>query len=110
MSSATGVAAVDLKRFSLLSEFSEEDREILGEELESLEVEAGESVRISSRRGAIRARAIVTAAVGRGRIFVPMHFQATNELTLPSFDPYSRQPSYKHCAVKIERTRESRTS
>lgn len=41
MSSATGVAAVDLKRFSLLSEFSEEDREILGEELESLEVEAG---------------------------------------------------------------------
>ena len=41
MSSATGVAADDLKRFSLLSELSEEDREILGEELEGLEVEAG---------------------------------------------------------------------
>ena len=41
MSFATGVAVGDLKRFSLLSELSEEDREILAEELEGLEVEAG---------------------------------------------------------------------
>ncbi len=41
MSSTTGEPALDLKRFSLLSELSEEDREIIGEELEGLEVEAG---------------------------------------------------------------------
>jgi anaerobic selenocysteine-containing dehydrogenase len=27
----------------------------------------------------------------------------TNKLTFASFDPYSRQPSYKHCAVHIEK-------
>ena len=42
------------------------------------------------------------AAVNEGQIFIPMHFEATNQLTHPSFDPYSRQPSYKHCAVRIE--------
>jgi anaerobic selenocysteine-containing dehydrogenase len=32
-----------------------------------------------------------------------MHYAGTNELTYPAFDPYSRQPSYKYCAVRIER-------
>ena len=31
-----------------------------------------------------------------------MHYVVTNELTFPSFDPYSRQPSYKACAVRLE--------
>jgi len=32
-----------------------------------------------------------------------MHFPDTNVLTLATFDPYSRQPAYKACAVKIEK-------
>jgi assimilatory nitrate reductase catalytic subunit len=32
-----------------------------------------------------------------------MHSVETNVLTFPAFDPHSRQPSYKHCAVAIER-------
>ena len=32
-----------------------------------------------------------------------MHFPQTNVLTHAAFDPYSRQPAYKACAVKIER-------
>lgn len=31
-----------------------------------------------------------------------MHYEAVNRLTFPSYDPHSRQPSYKHCAVRVE--------
>jgi assimilatory nitrate reductase catalytic subunit len=33
---------------------------------------------------------------------MPMHDAMTNRLTFAAFDPYSRQPSYKACAVRIE--------
>lgn len=64
-------------------------------------VEAQDLVTVQSRRGSLKARAVISAAVGEGKLFVPMHYAATNQLTLPHFDPYSRQPSYKDCAVKI---------
>jgi assimilatory nitrate reductase catalytic subunit len=57
--------------------------------------------RIESRRGSILAKAFVTATVQPGQIFIPMHYAATNQLTLPHFDPHSRQPSYKDCAVQV---------
>ena len=58
-------------------------------------------VTIRSRRGEIRAAAFVTMTVQPGQVFVPMHYAETNRLTNPEFDPYSRQPSYKTCAVAI---------
>ncbi len=61
-------------------------------------------VEIASRRGKLKARAFVTGTVARGQIFVPMHYEATNQLTHPSFDPQSRQPSYKACAVSVKPT------
>jgi len=30
-----------------------------------------------------------------------MHFAETNRLTFADFDPYSRQPAYKNCAVRL---------
>jgi assimilatory nitrate reductase catalytic subunit len=45
----------------------------------------------------------VTTTVQPGHLFMPMHYQETNLLTCPAFDPYSRQPAYKHCAVRVER-------
>jgi assimilatory nitrate reductase catalytic subunit len=44
----------------------------------------------------------IESGVGRGRIFVPMHDAQVNRLTLAAFDPYSRQPSYKSCAVQVQ--------
>jgi assimilatory nitrate reductase catalytic subunit len=41
--------------------------------------------------------------VPRDCVFVPMHLVKTNVLTLASFDPYSRQPAYKACAVRVHR-------
>jgi len=70
-----------------------------------LAIETGEIVRVRSRRGVLEARAVVTAAVGRGRVFVPMHYVETNRLTPDVVDPYSRQPSYKYTAVRLEKTR-----
>nr|WP_309489622.1 molybdopterin dinucleotide binding domain-containing protein [Oceaniferula flavus] len=36
-----------------------------------------------------------------GQLFMPMHYAKTNQLTKASFDPHSRQPSYKFCAVNV---------
>jgi anaerobic selenocysteine-containing dehydrogenase len=59
-------------------------------------------VRVRSRRGALTAIAYITPTVQPGQVFIPMHNAATNRLTLAAFDPYSRQPAYKGCAVKLE--------
>jgi assimilatory nitrate reductase catalytic subunit len=61
----------------------------------------GDWVEVESRRGSTRARALLTPAVGRGRVFLPMHDAGTNLLTLAAFDPHSRQPAYKAAAVRI---------
>lgn len=59
-------------------------------------------VRVRSRRGVLEADAFVTTAVQPGQVYIPMHYEAVNRLTAPSFDPHSRQPSYKYCAVRVE--------
>ena len=59
-------------------------------------------VRVRSRRGMLTAVAFVTPNVQPGQVFIPMHYAETNQLTLAAFDPYSRQPSYKACAVQLE--------
>ena len=70
---------------------------------DELGINAGEPVRVSSRRGSLTAIAFVTSTVQPGQIFLPMHFATVNQLTFPAFDPHSRQPSYKAAAVKVER-------
>jgi anaerobic selenocysteine-containing dehydrogenase len=62
-----------------------------------------QEVIVESQRGRIRARAFVTPSVPPGQVFIPMHYEATNKLTLAHFDPYSHQPSYKDCAVRVRR-------
>ncbi len=68
-----------------------------------LGIAAGDRVTVRSRRGAAEAVAVVTATVQRGQLFLPMHFEAVNRLTFAAFDPHSRQPSYKACAVSVAR-------
>jgi assimilatory nitrate reductase catalytic subunit len=58
-------------------------------------------VEVTSQRGAVRARAFVTNSVRPGEVFMPMHDASMNRLTFSAFDPHSRQPAYKACAVKI---------
>lgn len=58
-------------------------------------------VLVRSRRGEARATVVATSTVQLGVVFMPMHFDAVNRLTFPAFDPHSRQPSYKACAVQL---------
>jgi anaerobic selenocysteine-containing dehydrogenase len=62
----------------------------------------GASVRVVSKRAALTAKARLTTCVNPGEVFLPMHDNRVNQLTHASFDPHSRQPSYKHSAVRIE--------
>ncbi|HLX68831.1 MAG TPA: nitrate reductase [Verrucomicrobiae bacterium] len=59
-------------------------------------------VNVTSRRGTLVAKAFITSTIQPGQVFIPMHYAEANRLTLASFDPYSRQPSYKACAVRVE--------
>jgi len=69
-------------------------------------IHSGDLVRLVSERGAVdRIRVRVTRTVREGEVFVPFHFdeQCANRLTLNEFDPISREPNYKQCAVRLER-------
>jgi assimilatory nitrate reductase catalytic subunit len=66
-----------------------------------LGIQPNTRVRVSSRRGKLTATAFVTPTVQPGQIFIPMHYREVNRLTFPAFDPHSRQPSYKACAVRL---------
>ncbi|MFL5879038.1 MAG: molybdopterin oxidoreductase family protein, partial [Actinomycetota bacterium] len=74
----------------------------------------GDLVRVESARGWIRARARITG-ITQGTIFAPFHYgyfdttgaapngrpRAANELTITEWDPVSKQPNYKVCAVRV---------
>jgi anaerobic selenocysteine-containing dehydrogenase len=71
-----------------------------------LDLHSGHWVRVTSSRGFIeRIRLRVTTIVREGEVFVPFHWDETcaNRLTVDEFDPISREPNYKQCAVRVER-------
>ncbi len=70
-----------------------------------LGLEDGAAVDVVSRRGRARANVVVTDEVQTGQVFLPMHYEETNKLTFPVFDPYSHQPGYKFAAVRIEKAK-----
>ena len=75
--------------------------EIHPDDARRLRIAPNATVRITSRRAAITASAFVTPTVAPGQVFLPMHYAEVNQLTHPAFDPHSRQPSYKACAVNV---------
>lgn len=76
--------------------------EINPQDAAELQISSGDLVVVASQRGELQGRAMITPAVQPGQVFIPMHYEATNRLTHPAFDPYSHQPSYKACAVRVE--------
>jgi anaerobic selenocysteine-containing dehydrogenase len=76
--------------------------EIHPEDARRMGITSGQILRLTSRRASITAQAFVTPTVQTSHVFLPMHYESVNKLTAPSFDPHSRQPSYKFCAVKVE--------
>jgi anaerobic selenocysteine-containing dehydrogenase len=71
-----------------------------------LRIVSGDRVRVSSARGTVDALAVrVTGIVREGEVFIPFHYdeRCVNLLTLDEFDPISREPNYKQCAVRLDR-------
>ena len=69
----------------------------------ALGIQKGDEVHVISKRGSLSVAARVTSCVKPGEVYLPMHDPRVNQLTHASFDPHSRQPSYKHSAVRVER-------
>jgi formate dehydrogenase alpha subunit len=78
--------------------------EINRKDAESLTIKHMDMVRVSSRRGEITLRALITDNIPEGVVFIPFHFKeaAANLLTNPAVDPLAKIPEYKVCAVHIE--------
>jgi formate dehydrogenase alpha subunit len=79
--------------------------EISPKDASQLGIAQGGKVRISSRRGAVIAKAEVTGALPSGVVFMTFHFaeSAANILTNPKLDPVSKIPELKVSAVKVEK-------
>ena len=68
-------------------------------------------VDVVSQRGRVRAVELrLTEIVAPGQVFMPFHYFETNanDVTQSAFDPISREPNYKQCAVRVERTKPAR--
>jgi len=77
------------------------------EDARKLGVQDGERVIVESRRGTCELPVWID---GRGKppkgsLFVPFFDERImiNNVTLEAHDPYSKQPDYKKCAVRIRR-------
>jgi assimilatory nitrate reductase catalytic subunit len=74
---------------------------------DSLGVNNGDAVLVSSRRGSVHFTADVTADIRPTTVFAPFHWggsQAANILTIPTLDPTSRMPEFKVCAVNVRKS------
>jgi assimilatory nitrate reductase catalytic subunit len=78
---------------------------------DGLHLQPHERVDVVSTRGRTSAVELrVTEMIAPGQVFMPFHFAETNinEVTQSAFDPISREPNYKQCAVRIEKTAAAR--
>ncbi|MGA9669019.1 MAG: molybdopterin-dependent oxidoreductase, partial [Terracidiphilus sp.] len=74
---------------------------------ERLQLTAHDKVTVISRRSRVPNLELrITGIVAPGQVFMPFHFSEHNSnlVTLGAFDPISREPNFKQCAVRVERT------
>ncbi len=79
--------------------------EIHPDDAKKLNINDGEKIIVSSRRGSITTNAKISERVAKGVVFGCFHFSesAINVLTNPVLDPVAKIPEYKVCAVNIKK-------
>jgi len=79
--------------------------EIHPQDAGKLGLEHGEPAEVTSRRGTVRAKTVVTERSRPGSIFMTFHYReaAANILTNDALDPVAKIPEYKVCAVRIRK-------
>jgi formate dehydrogenase major subunit/formate dehydrogenase alpha subunit len=88
----------------LLEIYPESLVEIHPEDALKIGLNGSRAVTVTSRRGQMTARALVTDRVSPGIIFANFHFpgdQNVNNVTIFALDPVAKIPEYKVCAVRI---------
>lgn len=74
----------------------------------SLKLRPHDHVDVVSRRGRVRNVELrITEIVAPGQVFLPFHYAETNanQITQSAFDPISREPNYKQCSVRVEKSK-----
>jgi anaerobic selenocysteine-containing dehydrogenase len=77
---------------------------------QALRLKPHDRVDVESSRGSVREVELrVTEIIAPGQVFMPFHFAETNvnQVTQSAFDPISREPNYKQCAVRVSKTKDS---
>lgn len=72
-----------------------------------LKLKPHDRVTVRSRRNYVAGVELrITGIVAPGQVFMPFHFAEANSnlVTLGEFDPISREPNFKQCAVRVERS------
>lgn len=90
---------------NLLARMSDLEVSINPADGERLGLRDGQRVRVRSRRGQLTGTARLTYRMRTGEIFIPfvrLSESAANFLTNAAYDPESKIPEYKVCAVRVE--------
>jgi predicted molibdopterin-dependent oxidoreductase YjgC len=90
-----------------------ETLDLCPQDAERLDVEPGEIVRITSRRGAIEAPVRLDRGLRPGLAFMTMHFPDeidVNILTIDATDPKSGTAEFKATAIRVEKVRPRQTA
>jgi predicted molibdopterin-dependent oxidoreductase YjgC len=84
---------------------SEERVEINPVDAAHLEIQDDDTVKVTSKRGTVQAKAKVTKTTPPGVVSMTFHYPETrtNLLTHGALDPVAKIPEFKVCAVKVER-------
>jgi formate dehydrogenase alpha subunit len=94
------------RRTKLENAFPEAILEMHPDDAQTLNVISGDWVDVSSRRGSVVCRVLVTGRSPVGTVFLPFHFAeaAANLLTNNKIDPRAKIPDFKMAAVNIRKT------
>ena len=92
--------------------FAHVEEPLLGlhpQDMAQRQLQDGALVEVRSRRGVLVLRVQVDSSLQAGQAFLPMHWGdrflkglGINALTLPAFDPLSRQPELKHAGIEVQ--------
>ncbi len=95
---------------SLMMSEPEPVLELNPEDAERYGLRDGELVLVESRRGKATLKCNTTDKIKKGTVFLPFHWGRllagngrANLLTIEAIDPYSQQPEFKACAVRVSK-------
>jgi formate dehydrogenase major subunit len=76
-------------------------------EIARLNIEPGDAIRVSTRRGAVELAVRQDDGIPDGVVFIPFAYveAAANLLTNPALDPFGKIPEFKYCAARVEAVR-----